>query len=286
MGLLFIWPALLLYLLFSVYPFLRTIFISFTNWDGLSNTYSFVGWANYVEAFKDSIWWQSLLHGVFFAVMALILMNGLGLLLAIVVDGTKRAQSFYRAIFYLPPVLSGVVVALVWKWLYEPYGGPINAALTSLGLTGLTHAWLGDSQTAIWAISIASIWQGVGYPFLLFLAGLQGIPNELYEAARLDGAGPWHLFRYITVPFLIPVGAIVSILTILGAMQMFNLVIAMTNGGPGYATEVPVLHIYREAFGAFHFGYATALSIVFGVILFVVSIIQLQLSRRLGARAS
>ena len=183
-------------------------------------------------------------------------------------------------------MLSGVVVALIFKWMYEPYGGPLNAALQGLGLGQYAHAWLGDSSTAIWAVSVASIWQGVGYPFLLFLAGLQGVPVELYEAARIDGANAWHQFRHVTVPFLIPVGAIVSILTILGAMQLFNIVMAMTGGGPGYATEVPVLHIYREAFQATHFGYATALSMLFGAILFIVSIVQLQFSRRFGVRAS
>jgi raffinose/stachyose/melibiose transport system permease protein len=273
-------------LVFSVYPILRTVQISFTNWDGLSNTYSYVGWKNYVTAFHDSIWWQSLWHGVFFSVMALVLMNGVGLLLALVVDSTKRGSTIYRALFYLPPVLSGVVVALIFKWIYEPYGGPLNAALQGVGLNGLTHAWLGDSTTAIWCVSIASIWAGVGYPFLLFLAGLQGVPQELYEAAQLDGANAWHQFRHVAVPFLIPVGAIVSILTILGAMQLFIIVIALNGGGPGYATEVPVLHIYREAFQATHFGYATALSMVFGAILFIVSILQLQLSRRFGVRAS
>lgn len=285
-GLLFIWPALLLYLVFSVYPILRTVEISFTNWDGLSTHYDYVGWANYIRAFSDGIWWQSLWHGVFFSAMALVFMNGIGLILALIVDGTRRGQTIYRALFYLPPVLSGVVVALIFKWLYEPYGGPLNSALQSVGLTSLTHAWLGDSATAIWCVSIASIWAGIGYPFLLFLAGLQGVPQELYEAAQLDGANAWHQFRHVTVPFLIPVGTVVSILTILGAMQLFNIVIAMTGGGPGYATEVPVLHIYREAFKSTHFGYATALSMVFGVILFIVSIVQLQFSRRFGVRAS
>lgn len=285
-GLLFIWPALLLYLVFSVYPILRTVQISFTNWDGLSSRYDYVGWANYLTAFRDAIWWQSLWHGVIFSVMALVFMNGLGLLLALIVDGTKRGQAIYRALFYLPPVLSGVVVALIFKWLYEPYGGPLNSALQAVGLGSWTHAWLGDSRTAIWSVSIASIWAGVGYPFLLFLAGLQGVPQELYEAAQLDGANAWHQFRHVTVPFLVPVGAIVSILTILGAMQLFNIVMAMTGGGPGYATEVPVLHIYRAAFQATRFGYATALSMLFGAILFAISIAQLKLSRRFGVRAS
>lgn len=285
-GLLFIWPALILYLVFSVYPILRTVEISFTNWDGLSNHYDYIGWANYATVLRDSIWWQSLWHGVFFSLMALVFMNGIGLLLALIVDGTRRGQTIYRALFYLPPVLSGVVVALIFKWIYEPYGGPLNAALQGIGLGRLTHAWLGDSQTAIWCVSIASIWAGVGYPFLLFLAGLQGVPRELYEAAQLDGANAWHQFRHVTVPFLVPVWAIINILTILGAMQLFNIVMAMTGGGPGYATEVPVLHIYREAFTSTHFGYATALSMVFGAILFAISIVQLQISRRFGVRAS
>jgi ABC-type sugar transport system permease subunit len=285
-GILFIWPALLLYLLFSVYPILRTVQISFTDWNGLSSSYHYIGLTNYVTAFHDGIWWQSLWHGVFLSVMALVFMNGAGLFLALIVDGTRRGQTIYRALYYLPPVLSGVVVALIFKWMYEPYGGPLNSALQSFGLGQYAHAWLGDSSTAIWAVSVASIWQGVGYPFLLFLAGLQGVPVELYEAARIDGANAWHQFRHVTVPFLIPVGAIVSILTILGAMQLFNIVMAMTGGGPGYATEVPVLHIYREAFQATHFGYATALSMLFGALLFIVSIVQLQFSRRFGVRAS
>jgi ABC-type sugar transport system permease subunit len=285
-GILFIWPALLLYLLFSVYPILRTVQISFTDWNGLSSSYHYIGLTNYVTAFHDGIWWQSLWHGVFLSVMALVFMNGAGLFLALIVDGTRRGQTIYRALFYLPPVLSGVVVALIFKWMYEPYGGPLNSALQGFGLGQYAHAWLGDSSTAIWAVSVASIWQGVGYPFLLFLAGLQGVPVELYEAARIDGANAWHQFRHVTVPFLIPVGAIVSILTILGAMQLFNIVMAMTGGGPGYATEVPVLHIYREAFQATHFGYATALSMLFGALLFIVSIVQLQFSRRFGVRAS
>jgi len=285
-GLLFIWPALAICLLFSIYPFARTAVLSFTNWDGLSDHYSYIGWSNYATALSDGIWWQSLGHGLFFAVLALIFMNGLGLLLAVAVDSGVRGQSLYRIVFYSPVILSGIVVAIIWKWLYQPYGGPINALFMSAGLGGLSHAWLGDSATAIWAVAITSMWQGVGYPFLLFLAGLQGVPVELYEAARVDGAGKWGLFRHITIPFLVPVGALVSILTILGAMQIFPLVIAMTNGGPGYDTEVPVLHIYREAFSFFHFGYATALSMIFGVLLFIVSIIQLQVSRRVGIRAS
>lgn len=279
-GLLFVVPALAFFLLFTVYPFVRTISLSFSDWDGLSASAHFVGLHNYVSALSDGLWWRSLLNGGLFVVAALLLMTPLGLLLAIGVERVQRGRAAYRTAFYVPTILSGIVVAIIWKWLYQPYGGPINQALDHLGLSGVSRAWLGSSGTALWAVSLASIWQGVGYPFLLYLAGLQSIPDEVYEAAALDGASGRRIFFSITLPLLRPVITTVNILTILGAMQMFNLVLAMTNGGPGYATEVPVLHIYREAFGLFHFGYASALAVIFGVLLLAVSIAQLRFARR------
>ena len=285
-GFCFVLPALALYALFGLYPFIRTIALSLTDWDGVSATSRAVGLSNYATALHDNLWWTSLRNGAFFAVMALVFMNGLALGLALAVDSKVRGASFYRALFYLPTILSGIVVAIIWKWLYQPFGGPLNEFLKVVGLPDLARPWLGDSRTAIWAVSIASMWQGIGNPFLLFLAGLQGIPVEIYEAARIDGANESQLFRHIIIPYLVPVGTLISVLTVLGAMQIFNTVVAMTNGGPGYATEVPVLHIYREAFSLFHMGYATALAIIFGLLLFALSVLQLWLSRRVGVRAS
>ena len=277
----FILPTLVLFAIFSVYPFARTVQLSFTDWDGLSSTFRGVGFTNYLAAFRDTVWWQSIGNGLLLAVVALTLMQGLGLLLAIAVDRKITGQSIYRTLFYIPPILSGIVVATIWKWLYEPNNGVINSTLENIGLGGLAHPWLGSPATALWAISLVSIWQGVGYPFLLFLAGLQGISSDIYEAARMDGATGSQIFRMITLPLLRPVIGIVSVLTFLGAMQTFNLVVAMTGGGPGYATEVPILHIYRAAFGGSpDFGYASALSIVFGLLLFGVSMISLYMTRR------
>lgn len=286
MGYLFILPALILFLVFGLYPFIRTFMISFTDWDGIASSFTFVGFDNYEKIFSDALWWKSIRNGLFFAVTAITMMNGVALTLAIAVDRNIRGKDFYRAVFYVPTILSGVVVAIIWKWLFQPVGGPINELLSMAGLGSLARAWLADSKTVLWAIAVASMWMGIGNPFLLFLAGLQSVPVELYEAGKIDGANGLQLFRYITIPFLIPVTTIITVLTILGAMQMFNLVLAMTNGGPGYASEVPVLHIYREAFKLFHFGYATALAIVFGIVLFIISAIQLWLSRRVGVRAA
>jgi raffinose/stachyose/melibiose transport system permease protein len=275
-------PTLVLFTVFGLYPFLRTIQLSVTDWNGLSSTFSYVGFQNYLQALHDRVWWQSLAHGLQFALVALTLMDGIGLLLAIGVDQKIRGKAIYRVVFYLPPVLSGVVVAIVWKWLYQPYGGAINQLLKALGLSQLQHAWLADHATALWAVSLVSVWQGVGTPFLLFLAALQNVPEEQFDAAHVDGAGPWKTFWYVTVPNLLPTVGMVSVLTFLGAMQMFNLVLPLTNGGPGYATEVPVLHIYRSAFGLSQFGYASALSVLFGALLLVVSLLTLRLTRQRG----
>lgn len=282
-GYLFILPMAVLFLVFSVYPFARTIELSFTDWNGLSVDFDQVGFENYLAVFRDGVWWSSIGNGLILAVAAIVIMQGLGLALAVAVDRKIAGQGIYRTIFYLPPILSGIVVAIIWKWLYEPNNGVINATLEAIGLGELARPWLGDPATALGAVALVSIWQGVGYPFLLYLAGLQSIPDELYEAARVDGASPMRIFRSITLPLLKPVAAIVTVLTFLGAMQTFNLVIAMTRGGPGYATTVPILHIFREAFGADpDFGYASALSIIFGIMLFGVSMIALVLSRRNG----
>jgi raffinose/stachyose/melibiose transport system permease protein len=273
-------PIVVLFTVFGLYPLARTVQLSLTNWDGLSSSFRYVGASNYVAALHDQVWWQSLEHGLLFAAVALTVMDGLGLVLALGVDQKIRGQSVYRVLFYLPPVLSGIVVAIVWKWLYQPYGGPVDELLKAIGLPHLQHAWLGDGSTALWAVSIASVWAGVGTPFLLFLAALQNVPEELRDAARVDGASPWGMFRSVTVPALLPTIGLVSVLTFLGAMQMFNLVIAMTDGGPGFATEVPVLHIYRAAFELNEFGYATALTVIFGSILFAISLCTLRLTRQ------
>jgi len=282
LGLAMVAPIIALLVVFGLYPFARTIQISFTDWDGLSSTFHYIGAGNYLQAFHDRIWWLSMEHGLMFAAVALTVMQGIGLLLALGVDQKIRGQAIYRVLFYLPPVLSGIVVAIVWKWLYQPYGGPINQLLQSIGLTQLQHAWLGDGSTALWAVSLATVWEGVGTPFLLFLAALQNVSEELCDAARVDGTNRWQLFRHVTFPSILPTIGLVSVLTFLGAMQMFSGVLAMTNGGPGYATEVPVLHIYRAAFGLSQFGYATALAVLFGFMLMLFSLLTLRLTKRQG----
>lgn len=282
---LFILPAFLVYIVFGLYPFIETFKISFFEWDGISTEQIFVGLRNYYEIFfKDNVWWASVGHAVFIAVFAMIVQNSIALFLAVLVYRDIKAKRFYRMVFYIPPVLSLIVVGLIWRFIYNNEYGLLNYWLHLIGLDNLTRPWLADPKTALLCISIVQSWQGLGNAFLLFYAGLQVIPEELFEAAHVDGANAWGRFTNITVPSLIPVATLVSILTLLGTMQTFPLIIAMTNGGPGFHTEVPVTRIYKSAFESYHFGYATAEAVVLGVMLLILSLLQLRISKSMDYR--
>lgn len=277
----FIIPAILMFLVFHAYPFYKLFHLSIGRWDGISASPQIIGFANFIEAFGDTIWWQSLWHATFITILALTFQNALALILALIVDCEIKAKNFYRVVFFLPPILSGIVVGLVWKWLYNGDYGLINYWLTQLGFGEYVRAWLADPKLALTAVAIVHMWKGFGWGFIIILAGLQSIPRQLYEAARVDGAGGWTIFRHITVPLMIPVFFLVSILTILGTMQIFDIIVALTMGGPGFHTEVPITRIITEMLNNSRFGYSCSLGILFGVILLIVSMVQLFLSKKL-----
>ncbi len=276
----FIGPAFILFFTFSVYPLFEVFHLSITDWDGISPTKTYVGLANFVDLFKDNpVFWLSMKNAFVVTILALTAQNFLALALAMACDRDIKAGNVYRVIFYLPPVLSGIVVGLIWNWIYDGNYGLLNHFLTFIGLGDLARAWLSDSQTALYAVSVIHMWRGFGWGFVILLAGLQSIPRELYEAARVDGANSWVVFRHVTAPLMIPVFILVSILTILGTMQVFDIIIATTGGGPGYHTEVPITRIVTTMISSSKFGYACAMGVVFGMILLVVSMVQIRVSK-------
>lgn len=220
---------------------------------------------------------------------ALTFQNLLALLLALACDRAIKAGSVYRVIFFIPPILSEVVVGLVWWWIYDGNWGLLNQWLTNIGFGNLTHNWLSPSLEEgsrfmvrllpLTCIAIVHCWKGFGWAFIILLAGLQSIPRDFYEAAKVDGADNWQAFWKITFPVLMPVLILVVILTILGSMQGFVLILAMTNGGPYYYTEVPVTKILDSMKNG-HFGFACAQSVIFGLILLALSFSQLKISKR------
>jgi raffinose/stachyose/melibiose transport system permease protein len=277
---LFIIPALLLFCIFSLYPFLKVFQLSVFDWDGISRSMQFVWLQNFrTGLFRDASWWVSMRNAGVITLLAMTFQNGLALALAMIVDKDIKGKNFYRVVFYLPPVLSGIVVGLVWNWIFDGSHGLLNHALVSLGFSQWTRAWLAEPQTALVSVAVIHMWKGFGWGFVILLAGLQAIPRELNEAAHVDGASEWQIFWKITVPMMLPVFFLVSILTVLGTMQIYDIIAATTNGGPGYHTEVPITRILAAMVGSSRFGYACSLGILFGLILLAVSMVQLRISK-------
>ncbi|UBU16423.1 carbohydrate ABC transporter permease [Nonomuraea gerenzanensis] len=274
----FLAPAIALIGVFTITPFGQAILLSFQSWDGVSPDTPWVGFDNYAFVASDPIFWASMRNVVFFGVVGFIVGNGVALGMALAVNSVTRGKTFFRTVFYLPGVLSVVVVGLLFSFILAPGSGVLNRLLGLVGLDG--QNWLGDPAVALPVVAAVFVWFHWGFGFLLFLAGLQDVPKELYEAAELDGANRWERFRYITWPQLAPVTSIVSLLTLLAALQIFGTVQVLTNGGPGNHTMVPTLAIYNEAFVNWRYGSAAAMSVIFGGALVLLSVLQLAITRR------
>ncbi|MFJ9714135.1 carbohydrate ABC transporter permease [Streptomyces sp. NPDC101234] len=279
---LFLTPALAVIAVFTVVPFVQGILLSFQSWDGVSLDTPFVGLANYRQVMHDTGFWGSMKNGVVFGVVGLVVANVVSMVMALAVHRARRGSAFFRTLYYLPGVFSTVVVGVMFSWFLDPNIGIVNRTLKSLGLGGLAHNWLGDPRTALIAVAVVFVWYHWGFGFVLFLAGRQDVPKELYEAASLDGARGWAQFRYVTWPGMSHVTGVVSVLTLLSGLQIFGTVQVLTNGGPAGHTEVPTLHIYQQAFQYNEYGPAAAMSVIFGVCLVVLACVQLWVSRRLG----
>lgn len=279
---LFILPAVVIFSIFYIYPFYATFNLGLRAWDGISPVSQFVGLRNFKEIiFQSRLWWPAMGHAAYITIIALTFQNALALGLAMACDRQIRLGKFYRLVFFIPPVLSEVVVGLVWKWIYNGDYGLLNFWLNNLGLGHLARAWLSNPQTALTCVAIIHSWKGFGWGFIILLAGLQIIPREFYEAARVDGANGWQRFWHVTIPLMIPVFVLVSILTILGSMQAFILVLSMTGGSPALGTSVPVTRILYSMRASLRFGYACAQGIIFGLILLILSFIQIRASKKM-----
>jgi multiple sugar transport system permease protein len=275
-GYLFLAPFVLIYGVFMLYPIFQAAFMSLFEWDLLSLQRSYVGMGNFAEMFsQDDKFWSSLGNTVEFVLLSTPLIIGVGLLFALVVSKPKTAT--FRTMFFCPYVLSVAVMTLIWGFLFNPDQGLIGEAFRLFGAEAL--AWLTNPNLAMHAIVIATLWWTVGFNMVLFVAGLQDIDPALYEAARIDGAGPLSRFIKITLPSLERTIALVAILQIIASFQIFGQVYIMTRGGPGGTTRVLIQYIYESGFRDFRLGYASAMSIVLFVVMFAVSFLQLRFSK-------
>ena len=273
----FILPAVLIFSVFYVYPFIDIFNLSLHEWNGISPTRTFVGFDNFIELMRDKIWWKSIWNATYITILALTFQNALAFALALACDRDIKLKKFYRVVYFIPPVLSQIVVGLVWRWiLYSGVQngeqiGLLNYYLTQFGFPHLVNDWLSDPKTALTCIAIVHCWMGFGWGFIMLLAGLQTIDRQLYEAARVDGAGSWQQFINVTIPMMVPVILVVVVLTVLGSMQSFILILSMVGQGLVYHTEVPVTRILAAMTGINRFGYACAMGVNFAFILIFVS---------------
>lgn len=277
----FMLPGLSLIGMFVLYPALKAIVLSFTNFNMISEP-AFVGTANYVRLANDPFFWSALKNTLLYVVVVVPVLVTLPIFLAVLVNKAIPGIAFFRAAIYLPVITSLVISGLIWKWVYEEKG-ILNYFLLSFGITDQPIAFLTDPGNALFSVMAVTIWSGMGYYMVIYLAGLQAIPKHLYEVAEVEGVSKWQQLIHITIPLLRPSIAVVTVMSSIAAMKVFEEVYIMTQGGPLDATKTLVYTIYETAFSEFEMGYASAIGVVLFVITLVFSLINLKLLRARNA---
>ena len=275
---LFIAPVVLLFGLFRVIPSVQTLLYSFYKVELLRGRFTFIGLENFRALFSDEIFQRATLNTLTYVVTIVPISACVGLLLAVMFNAKFHLKEFFKAIYFSPMVTSTVAAAMVWWWMYNPQFGIFNVLLKLVGIP--EQPWLMSSRMALPSIIIFSIWKNLGYNMIIYLAGLQAIPPQFYEAATIDGAGALLRFRYITIPLLAPTTTFILIYNSISAFQVFDQVFVLTSGGPANSTNVVVLELYRQAFQRFNFGYAAAEAMVLFLFIMGVTILQYVYSKR------
>ena len=276
-GYLFLLPNIIGFLVFSSIPVLVTFGISLLDWD-MIRTPTFVGVGNYAVLLgQDEIFRQVLGNTAFYVIGTVPAGMALSLLLALAMNSKVPGITIFRGIFFIPVITSAVAVAMIFRWLYNRDFGLVNIALTFVGLPSIP--WLSSTAWAMPAVILMAIWKRVGYDMVIYLAGLQAIPPQLYEAAEIDGAGRWHRFRHITLPLLTPTTFFILVISVIGSFQVFDLAFILTSGGPGNATNTIVMYVYNQAFQFFHMGYAAAVAWVLFAIILTITLVQWRIQK-------
>lgn len=274
----FLLPTLIGLIVFNIGPIIASFFISLTDWDVITAP-TFVGLGNVRRMMEDKLFTASIRNIFYYTAVNVPMSIIVPLFLALLMNNKLKGIVAYRTIYFLPVITSTVAISTVWYWMYNPDYGLINLFLWQVfGIAGPN--WLGSTQWAMPSIIIMSIWKGAGYNMVIFLAALQGVPEELYESARIDGASWWRQMRSITLPMISPTTFFILIMAIIGSFQMFEQTYVMTKGGPAYSTLTLVYYTYQQAFDYFRMGYASALAWVLFIIVMIFSFIQLGLQRK------
>ncbi|NHW38655.1 sugar ABC transporter permease [Paenibacillus aceris] len=286
---LFLFPTLLLFVLFQGWPIAASLYYATLDWSGLTSDATYVGLHNFVQVAKDPYFWNAFKNSFTFMLGVVPLNLFIPLILAVVLNRPRiKGAGIYRTLIFLPVVTTTSIVGIIMVFIWGS-DGAVNDALLKIGWLDTPINWLGDAKWSMFTVILISVWKNLGINMIYWLAGLQGIPKDLYEAAEVDGARGSKLFFHITVPLLLPIGAVIFLLNVVNSLKVFDLIKTMTNGGPFFATDVVSTYIYRYAFssemGLPQLGYASAAGLFFAVTISALAVIQSVLSKRIKGRA-
>lgn len=282
---LFLAPAFALYIILVVLPVFQSFRFSLYRWDGLGPLVRFTGLANYHELLGDPVFWKAFGNNIALLVFSLATQMPCAILLAILMTGRIRFRSFFRTTLFAPQIISTVATGYLFYYIFEPSFGLLNGALRAIGLGQLARGWLGDTHLALYSVLFVISWRFVGFYMVLFMAAIEGIPTELFEAARIDGCGSWMTIRKITLPLLRGTLRTACVLSIVGSIKYFDLIWIMTNGGPAHASELIATYMYKKTFLSWEVGYGSALAFALFAIAFILSMIFMRSGRERKEKA-
>ena len=276
---LFLAPTMILFGVFTLLAVIYAFYLSFHEWNILEPAKPFVGLDNYSRLVGDERFGGAIVNTLYYTAVSVPLTMGIGLLIALLLNHQIRARGFFRTLFYLPVVTPLVIAAIIWKWVYNGDFGLLNYYLIQIGVIDEPLLWLADPNLAMPAVIITSVWKSVGFSMVVYLAGLQSIPEDYYDAAKIDGAVDWQRLKDITIPLLSSTTLFLAVVSVLGAFQVFTEIFIMTNGGPLGRTTTIVYHIYQTAFKFFDMGYASAMAFGMFAMMFAFTLVQLRVMR-------
>ena len=283
---LFLVPMLIMFSAFTIWPIFASGYFALFDWNGIGWPEKFVGLANFKELIKDKLFWNAFKNTYLFALTQTAVKLPVALFIAILLNNRKlRSASFYRTLFFLPVVTTTAIIGIIFTFILNPYNGALNNILKGIGLVNQPLDWLGVGDLAFLMVVVVGSWKRIGQYMVYWLAGLQSVPEELYEAGKVDGANAWQVFRHITFPLLKPIAAVILLFGIVHALRVFDLVMTMTGGGPNFATDMMGTYVYRTAFssesGIPRMSYASAAGLLFGLSLLVVAILQSGITKKI-----
>ena len=276
---LYILPMLLLSFALVYYCIINTVMVSFTDWDGMSGTYNIVGFQNYAKMLTDKVFWKSVTNNIIFFVGTVFIQAGLGFLLAVLLKMKLPGSNLFKAVYFMPIAMATSIITAVFKIIMDPTNGALNQFLRAIHLDGLAMSWLGDTKIALFSVIVVNIFQWMGFSMITYYAGLMSLPEDVYEAAKIDGAGFWRPLASVTLPMVKGTTNVLIVLGIVGSLKTFDLVKLLTAGGPGRTTTVMNTYLYEKAFNDFNAGGAASIGVAILVIAMIMSFLQIKLGK-------